>query len=256
MIQLNHIRIRHKESTMNTREDVHTEERKGYTIHIQADDSPESPREWDNAGVMVCWHRRYNLGDEQPKQDLREWLASFIHSNSENLSDHEYNDVDDLTTEHLWKIINREFIFLPLYLYDHSGISISTGSFVGRSHHGDWDSGQVGYIYISKKQAVKEWGNKLFTKKLKEKTVNYLVNEVKIYDDFLTGNIYGFIIEDQEGEQLDSCWGFYPNHDNKPSYTYCLEEARSMVDYQVKQTEQKQWESLLSQSVEQDMILA
>jgi hypothetical protein len=242
---------------MNTKNDVHTEERKGYTIHIQADDSPESPREWDNAGVMVCWHKRYNLGDEQPRQDFRDWLPQFMTSNCEKLSDHEYNNADNLTIEQVWNAINREFIFLPLYLYDHSGISISTSSFVGRSHHGDWDSGQVGYIYISKKQAVKEWGNKLFTKKVEEKTVNYLVNEVKTYDDYLTGNVYGFIIEDQNGEMLDSCWGCYPNHgDNKPSHTYCLEETRSIVDYLIKKAEQKQWESLLNQSVEQDLIIA
>ncbi len=45
---------------------------------------------------------------------------------------------------------------LPLYLYDHSGISISTGSFVGRAHHAEWDSGQVGYIYLDKKTAMEE----------------------------------------------------------------------------------------------------
>ena len=242
---------------MNNKNDIHTEQRKNYTIHIQSDsDSGESPREWDNAGVMVCWHNRYNLGDQQPRQNLSEWLPQFMCSNCEKLSDHEYNDADNLSMGQVWDAINREFIFLPLYLYDHSGISISTSSFNGRAQHAEWDSGQIGYIYISKKQAVKEWGNKLFTKKLEEKTVNYLVNEVKIYDDYLTGNIYGFIIEDQNGEELDSCWGFYPNHDNKPSYTYCLEEARSIVDHQVKRAEQKQWESLLSQSIEQDMILA
>jgi len=31
---------------------------------IVADMNPESPREWDNVGTMVCSHRRYNLGDE------------------------------------------------------------------------------------------------------------------------------------------------------------------------------------------------
>lgn len=44
----------------------------------------------------------------------------------------------------------------PLYLYDHSGISISTGSFVGRAPHAEWDSGQVGYIYMEKDKALQE----------------------------------------------------------------------------------------------------
>lgn len=47
-----------------------------------------------------------------------------------------------------------EVAVLPLYLYDHSGISMSTGSFVGRAQHAEWDSGQVGYIYMDKKTAM------------------------------------------------------------------------------------------------------
>ena len=229
---------------MSNREDVYTEERKGYTIRILRDDDGESPREWDNAGKMVCWHNGYNLGDEQSRQDVSEWLSSFMCSNCEKLSDHQYNDADDLTMDEIWNAVNKEFIFLPLYLYDHSGISISTSSFVGHSYYGAWDSGQVGFIYISKKDAVKEWGNKLFTKTVEEKAINYLVGEVKTYDDYLRGNIYGYIIEDEDGDNIDSCWGFYPEHNNKPDYDYCLIEARGVVDYEIKQEDNKKWQAM------------
>ncbi len=43
-------------------------------VRIIQDSDPMSPREWDNVGKMVCWHRRYNLGDEQPSYDAQEWL--------------------------------------------------------------------------------------------------------------------------------------------------------------------------------------
>ena len=36
---------------------------KGYTIAIDYDSDPSNPREWDNFGTMVCFHRRYALGD-------------------------------------------------------------------------------------------------------------------------------------------------------------------------------------------------
>jgi len=45
---------------------------------------------------------------------------------------------------------------LPLYLYDHSGISISSGSFIGRAPHAEWDSGQVGFSYLDKDTAMRE----------------------------------------------------------------------------------------------------
>lgn len=37
-------------------------------LRIFQDEEPESPRKWDNFGHMVCWHRRYELGDLEPKQ--------------------------------------------------------------------------------------------------------------------------------------------------------------------------------------------
>jgi hypothetical protein len=38
-------------------------------------DEVDSPRDWDNLGTMACWHRRYNLGDEQPRLEPAEWAA-------------------------------------------------------------------------------------------------------------------------------------------------------------------------------------
>lgn len=37
---------------------------KGHNIKIEADESPENPRDWDNLGSMYCLHRNYNLGDK------------------------------------------------------------------------------------------------------------------------------------------------------------------------------------------------
>lgn len=46
-----------------------------------------------------------------------------------------------------------KYIILPLFLYDHSGITISTGPFSC-----PWDSGQVGWIYAEKKKLIEETG--------------------------------------------------------------------------------------------------
>jgi hypothetical protein len=219
---------------------IHEEEYKGYTIKIERDDNLESPREWDNAGKMVCWHRNYNLGDEQPRLDPEEWIINFARSNCK-VSDSIYNEEKELTEAEAWEIINKEYIFLPLWLYDHSGITISTSHTY--PYDDRWDAGQVGWIYISHKDAVKEWGKKLFTKIVEQKVVKYLQGEVETYDDYLTGNVYGYIVENKDGEHVDSCWGFYPGHDGKSDYEYCLSEARSHADWEVEQAEQKKYES-------------
>ena len=156
-------------------------------LRVVQDSCYDSPREWDNLGKMICFHKRYDLGDS-----------------------HNYNVDDYNSWEELSKAIIKEeskgSIILPLYLYDHSGISISTGAFSCR-----WDSGQVGFIVADRKKVLQEFGSKILTKKLKDQVIKILENEVQTYSQYLEGDVYGFIIEDEEGEQLDSCFGFYGN---------------------------------------------
>lgn len=158
----------------------------GCQIEIYQDEDPKNPRtECDNLGVMVCLHTRYNLGDnhEYRSKDFNGW--------------------DEL--EEKIKYNNPDCVIMPLYLYDHSGITISTGSFNDR-----WDSGQIGFIFITKERIDRELkGN---TERAKE----VLFAEVKTYDQYLRGDIYRFILRDKPcekcggpGEILDSCYGFY-----------------------------------------------
>ena len=47
-------------------------------IRIKSDLNPESPREWYNIGTMVCWHSRYQLGDETPAARPGEYWRSLL----------------------------------------------------------------------------------------------------------------------------------------------------------------------------------
>ena len=91
-----------------------------------------------------------------------------------------------------------------------------------------WDSGQVGFIYVEKEKVRKEYGKKAVSQKLKSRVLDYLRGEVKTYDDFIRGNVWGYVIEDKDGKHIDSCWGFFGDYDNK-EYS-ALTEARSCVD--------------------------
>ena len=51
---------------------------KDITIKIERDGDAESPREWDNVGTMVCWHSRYNLGDEQPSVSYQDYRIGMV----------------------------------------------------------------------------------------------------------------------------------------------------------------------------------
>lgn len=158
----------------------------GLRVEVMIDDDPESPvNNWDMVGTMVLVDRcRYAFGHERKSRDeIREI----------------YNDPQN--------------IVLPVFMYDHSGITINTTGFSC-----PWDSGQVGIIYCTKQKAVEEWGKKLCTKKVREKAEDYMRGEVECIDQYLTGQVYGFKVMKGE-DDVDSCWGFYGSADD------CLKEG-------------------------------
>lgn len=160
-------------------------------LRVLQDSSADSPRDWDNLGTMVCFHRRYDLGDK-----------------------HNYSSDDYNSWEEMKKAIQKEenpAVILPLYMYDHSGISISTSPFSCR-----WDSGQIGFILVSKKKALEEFGGKIVTAKLKERIEKILELEVETYTQYVEGDVYGFQIVDEDDNIIDSCYGFYGS-DHKES---------------------------------------
>jgi hypothetical protein len=228
-------------------EPYYTEDYRGYRIKIYQDQYADSPREWNNVGAMACWHRRYTLGDQQPKVEPDEWLRELL-------------ELDDNSP--IWKIVDlielaqEKFILLPLWLYDHSGISMSTSCTY--PYNDRWDAGQVGWIYISKKDAIKEWGNKKFTKEIREKAIAHLVLEVKTYNDYLVGNVFAFELleiddDDEDGDILESVGGYYPEPNDLHGYEYCLKDARHFIDSEIKYVEEKKYEDI--QELERNGVL-
>jgi len=181
-------------------------------VRVIQDNNAESPREWDNIGTIAYKHRNYTLGEEEISDPI-DWLVDKIGYTEEGVGriaeklgvNYYSNEIKN----HLEGIFEKKFITLTLYLYDHSEISLSTRSFIGRAQHAEWDSGQVGYIYCSKEKALKEYGGKVVTAKVKQKVLGYMEGEIKIFNQYINGNVYGFIIEDEEENHLDSCYGFY-----------------------------------------------
>ena len=180
---------------------LETEVYKGCTIEIHADQDAESPRENDNAGTMVCFWSGSDLGDKNDFQDpeaFEDWAK---------------------------EPEQKGLLILPIYVYEHGGITIQTGTFSD-----PWDSGRAGWVYMTRAKAIEEWAGKgkRFTAAVQKRALACMESEVKVYANWLEGGFRGFIAKDADGEEIDSCWGF---DDEK----YCMEEAKSNVDYHVKE---------------------
>jgi hypothetical protein len=154
------------------------------TFEIVPDESPINPRDGDNLGTMVCWHRRYVLGDA-----------------------HDYRT----PAAFAYEITPDNALLLPLYLLDHSGLAIRTSASSFRaSDPAGWDWGQVGYIFVMKAAIREMHGVQRISNRLHNRVLDCLRGEVQAYDQYLRGDVYGYILTDRiTGEVLDSCWGFY-----------------------------------------------
>ncbi len=193
-------------------------------VRIVSDTDPMDPREWDCAGRMICWHHRYNLGDEHDydRDDFMRELAfeadpsleevvnaleagsdAWSNWNCSSKSGGNVNMVIGVIVDNLIEsAVSDGYFIFPIFLMDHSGISMCTKSFGCR-----WDSGQVGYIICDNETIDREFNG---DRELAEK---HLESEVSVYNDYVSGDVYGFIVEEREGdndwEHVDSCYGFY-----------------------------------------------
>ncbi len=115
---------------------------------------------------------------------------------------------------------------LPVYLMDHSGQSVNTTGFGC-----PWDSGQVGWIFATKEALRDNFGCKRLSIKRLNQTKAMMVDTVKLLDDYLQGNVYGYEVK-RDGEVVDSCWGFYGEVDD-----YAMGQAMEAAELSTPQTQ-------------------
>tara|TARA_S200002703_G_scaffold159715_1_gene174273 strand:- start:1833 stop:2399 length:567 start_codon:yes stop_codon:yes gene_type:complete len=173
---------------------IKTIKTKNFLADIHIDNDCTSPRDayWsDNFGTLIAFHSRMNLSDDDT------W-------NKEELLDH----------------INRDDVFaLPVYIYEHSGVALSTSEFMCK-----WDSGQVGYIFVSHEDIIKEYGELDL-----KKTEKLLDTEIETYSKYLNGECYGYQIYDKADkdccpDSIDDCWGYI-------GLEHIEEEVKSSLEY-------------------------
>jgi hypothetical protein len=163
-----------------------------------------------NLGVMWVKYRDHTLGDEQYHWRTRTTTAPPEH---EDLTDF-IRQVEDFMpslsalNEAIVKHLVRKHgatAVLPLYLLDHSGISISGGRDMvqdrdfrrrqgGRDHFacdpGGWDTSYVGFIFDTARTR-EVCGTPL------DRVEECLADEVRTYNAYLTGDVWGYRIEER-----------------------------------------------------------
>lgn len=243
---------------------------------IEQDAYAENPRDdMDCLGTLYTWHKRYTIGgknDENNRgcvEDINLWIFDNMYGHDgfkftdeamRESMEKFYTDwgntlchvdsQDEVTTkeraefDRLIDIYREtEICIIPVFMYDHSGITIRTGPFSC-----PWDSGQVGFIYCTRKDSEKldiPW----------EDVDRVLRGEVEMLDQFLTGDVFDamvYSIEDEDdeienetileqGDRIpkhanleESCGGFY-------GYDSAVDFCKSTFYHLLSQKEESEW---------------
>jgi len=232
---------------------------KGYKIKIRQCEYYESPNDWENPDMFLVYqHRDFTVKkDGFNPETIYHWAYAKNMVDSNDDPNGNYQEEMDSYPE-----LNYYWIF-PVEAYIHSGISLSL--FTGRKTC-QWDSSVTGYILIRrdilKDSSVNEEDLTL------EEATKYGEGLIKTWNQYLSGEIYGFIVEkpetiysiSKEGynscmtaddynndiipcdnfmklcnttinfDTVDSCWGYY----GSPEKSGCIDEAKDIIDDLIK----------------------
>ena len=180
----------------------------GMRVTKTIDEYPTNPRECgDNLTTMICHCRNYSLGDVKESEKFTG-----------------YDSLKELK-QALVEYYGEMAYIKPLSLYDHSIQTLAIGEPTDM-----WDSGYVGFIFVTKEQARKWFNVKRITKSVIEKIEKLAQSEVEEYNKvWLWGEVYVLSLErvftniddknDSFVEPVDSVGGFTFSND------YTVEEA-------------------------------
>lgn len=155
---------------------------------IQYDDSAESPREWDNLGYFITAERHYNCPDNN--ETIKNIVTETQHeaSNTQEHADAIARSIKEQTGE-------KVLYITPVYRYEHGNVLYRRGTASG------FDSSNCGFYIVTDKTAD------ALTPSSRYETI--IDNELETYTSYVNGEVYGFTLYDQNGDVVDSCWGFY-----------------------------------------------
>ena len=196
----------------------------------ERDEDPQDPiGEEFMLSTMLIWWNRYNLGNENAYDSPENFLFSVLEEYSDDdligyakrqgVTSLDYDDPSgcfsakdavDFLQEH-------DYAIFPLYIYEHSGITIHMGRFGERPGYpfsDRFDAGFAGFVFVKKDEYLQKTG--LEKDGWRENAEKCMQSEVELYDMYLQGNVYGLVVEEMENDgewyERESVWGYFSDN--------------------------------------------
>lgn len=164
---------------------METFEHNGYKVTIEQDSDPMSPAENQDRHAFIATTRNRYFEVTGPDGETADTIG-------DNLEEWE-------KTHHVYK----------LNALIHSGVHLSITSDLKQFYMG-FDSGQIGFLLVTRDTSERPNPDK------------YAESLVEEWNQYLSGDVWGYTIEDGEENLIDSCWGFY-------GFDYAKQEAIAAV---------------------------
>lgn len=154
------------------------------------DEYSESPRLCDNVATIITWERNYNSPDEN-----NDTFEAFAEKHGVDVSKkYGLNSVMEAMREEGYYVV-------PVYALHHGVSHYSTHDF-----RDPWDSGVVGIAFCKKQKGLP--GNNDYLRSI-------IDDEIKAYDAWVNGEVYGIMLFDKNEDVLDVSSGYIIPYENR-----------------------------------------
>ena len=190
----------------------------GVRLRIECDVDAENPRDYNTPTTCVLSDTsQYTFGDAQWAEDKIKWALSVPPDSAGDMNAYE-TQCDE------YRFYPCQHYVLPVYIMcSHIVVTINTTGFSRK-----WDSGLVGCIYINKECATKEWPTDT-----EARAFAYMVGEIETLDEYLSGELYRYVIVVGEDDPVESCGGLF-------GLGYCIKAGRAAAAAYVAQRDERQ----------------
>lgn len=162
-----------------------------YTVELHQDDDASSPAEWDNLGTLVAFpslSRSYSFAERESTGD-----------------DDDAYDRGGCALLVRYLRMSQGVYALPFQFQDYGSSGarlIALGT--------DDDANADGFICTTHKRVTELAGSDA-QYHTDEWIYNALRVELENWDNYVQGNVAGYVVKDETGDVVDSVWGFYPD---------------------------------------------
>ena len=185
-------------------------EYKDCKINIYQDEHYKSPNDWQNEDIFLIYEHRQFKVKREGFDPIKIWYwLDAINRKNNNYKDSDKEECEETLENYDFS----EYYVFPVILYSHSGLSLFLND-KEYPFNSEWDTSMRGFVLVKKDLFESD------AKKMAKKLIN-------TWNDCLSGNVCGYMIETPDGKEHGGCWSFYGDNFKENGL---LNAAKSDID--------------------------